>query len=192
VLRSGAVRRLLDLGRPVGLLMCAVLHFVPDAADPAGLVAAYRDALAPGSFLVLSHGTGDARDPLQVQAGVDVYARTATPAVPRTREQVTGLFAGWQLLDPGVVWVSQWRPASSLDPGHDLDVDPSLTIGVDIGSDVGGGGGDDVDRQAQRSGCWAGVAWLPDHEVHGLQSEGLGLKGLSLRGGSRMREKGQR
>jgi SAM-dependent methyltransferase len=123
VLDSPVVRDVLDLHRPVGLLACAVLHFVPDSDDPAVILAGYRRYLAPGSWLVISHGTGDHRPAEQVQAGVDVYAHTATPVTPRSRDQVAALFAGWDLAEPGVVWAPQWRP----DPGEEAADAPQLS-----------------------------------------------------------------
>jgi hypothetical protein len=61
ILGHPELRHLLDLSRPVALLLVAVLHFLPDGGDPAGLVAELRDALAPGSHIVISHGTTDAQ-----------------------------------------------------------------------------------------------------------------------------------
>jgi SAM-dependent methyltransferase len=142
VLRNTVLRELIDLRRPVGLLMCAVLHFVPDSDEPAGLVADYHRSLAPGSFLAISHGTGDARDPEQVQAGVDVYAQTSTPAVPRTRPQVAALLGGgWDPVPPGVVWAPQWRPLNEPGPAGD-----------------GGVGAGEGGEPPERSGLWVAVA----------------------------------
>jgi SAM-dependent methyltransferase len=103
------VNRLLDFDQPVGLLLLAVLHFIPDEDDPAGIVARLREALAPGSFLALSHGT---RDALPAEAGrrsLELFKRTPTPGRPRTRSEVERLFAGFTLVEPGLVWSPQWR-----------------------------------------------------------------------------------
>jgi hypothetical protein len=109
VLGDPAVRTLLDLNRPIAVLMVAVLHFVPDDADPAGLVARFRDAVAPGSYLALSHATtGERADRAAEHRGL--YQRTATPMTMRTREQVEHLFDGWELVQPGLVHLPQWRP----------------------------------------------------------------------------------
>jgi SAM-dependent methyltransferase len=120
VLHSLVVRDVLDLGRPIGLLVCAVLHFVPDGDDPPAILAGYRRYLAPGSCLVISHGTGDHRPTDQVQAGVDVYAHTVTQVTPRSHDQVVDLFSGWELMEPGVVWAPQWRP----EPGQEAADSP--------------------------------------------------------------------
>jgi hypothetical protein len=100
----------LDLARPTAVLLLAVLHFVPDRDDPAGVVAKLAGGLAPGSFLALSHLTADFA-PDQVTAAVAAYNEpAAVPVTPRTHSQVTRLFGGLPLLAPGVVPVCEWRP----------------------------------------------------------------------------------
>jgi SAM-dependent methyltransferase len=104
--------RTLDLGQPVAVLALAVLHFLPDGDDPAAIVARLADALAPGSFITLSHLTADFA-PEQVAAAVTAYNAQASVAVtPRTHAQVSGLFGGLPLVAPGVVPVTRWRPAA--------------------------------------------------------------------------------
>jgi S-adenosyl methyltransferase len=99
VLDNPALRALIDFDRPAGLLMTAVLHFVADDADPWGLVARYADALAPGSYLALSHITYEGLPPRLVEEGVNVYAQ-AQGVYPRSREQIERFFAGLQILPP--------------------------------------------------------------------------------------------
>lgn len=100
----------LDFARPVGMLLLAVLHFLPDAADPAGVVAALAGGLAPGSYVAISHLTADFA-PEQVTAATTAYnALAPVPVTARTHAQVTALFGGLRLLPPGVVKVSEWRP----------------------------------------------------------------------------------
>ncbi|MFC5749003.1 SAM-dependent methyltransferase [Actinomadura rugatobispora] len=101
--------KLLDFDRPVALLLVATLHFIPDESDPAGIMAELRDALAPGSHLALTHASADGI-PDVVARVVEVYKRTSAPGTPRTRDQVTGLFGDFELLDPGLVWAPLWRP----------------------------------------------------------------------------------
>src|SRR5262249_52641380 len=92
-----------------GVLLLAVLHFLDDTADPAGIVAALAAGLAPGSCLAISHLTADVA-PEQVTAAADAYnALTPVPVIPRTHAQVTALFGGLTLVAPGVVPVSEWR-----------------------------------------------------------------------------------
>jgi hypothetical protein len=109
ILAAPGLTAVIDFSRPVALLMTLVLHFVPPADDPYGLVAAYRDALCPGSFLVLSHVTGDDREPGML-AGVGAYENASAPLILPTRSQVQEFFNGFNLIDPGVVFLSQWRP----------------------------------------------------------------------------------
>ena len=113
--------RLIDFSRPAGLLLVAVLHFIADAEDPWRIVASLRDALAPGSYLVLCHAT-DESEPTVVQAAEKVYNRSvATQAHVRSRPEILRFFDGFDLVDPGLVYIPQWRPDS---PG-DVPSDPS-------------------------------------------------------------------
>jgi len=108
---TGAARTL-DFARPVAVLLLAVLHFLTDTDDPAGVVAALARRLAPGSFVVISHLTADF-GPGPVAAGVETYTSLVpTPLVPRTHAQVSALFGGLPLVPPGVVPVIEWRPVS--------------------------------------------------------------------------------
>jgi O-methyltransferase involved in polyketide biosynthesis len=100
----------LDLTRPVGVLLLAVLHFIPDADDPAEIVASLTGALVPGSCIAITHLTGDFA-PEAVGEAVDAYNKAVpTPVIARTHSRVTGLFAGLQMVAPGVVPVNEWRP----------------------------------------------------------------------------------
>ena len=100
----------LDFTQPVAVLLLAVLHFISDGADPAGIVAALASALAPGSYLAISHLTADLA-PEQVTAAADAYNKLApVPVTARTHAQVSGLFGTLPLLAPGVVPVTEWRP----------------------------------------------------------------------------------
>jgi SAM-dependent methyltransferase len=108
----------LDFDRPIALLMVAVLHFIPDDTKPYEAVARYVSALAPGSYLVLSHGAE--RPTLQGREAVDeLYKRSANPGVRRTPEQIKEFFTGLELVEPGLVWTPQWRPDSQDEVGDD-------------------------------------------------------------------------
>jgi SAM-dependent methyltransferase len=101
----------LDLTQPTAILLLAVLHLIPDGDDPANTVKTLASALAPGSYLVISHLTADFA-PEQVTAAATAYnALVPVPVTPRTHAQVTALFDGLPLVAPGVVPVTQWRPA---------------------------------------------------------------------------------
>lgn len=105
--------RALDFSQPVAVLLLAVLHFVPDADDPAAIVAALTKGLATGSFVVISHLTADFA-PEAVRDAAEIYNRVvSTPVVPRSHAEVSGLFGGLPLVAPGVVPVSEWRPDAS-------------------------------------------------------------------------------
>lgn len=110
ILHNPEVLRTLDFSRPVAVLLLAVMHFVSDADDPGRILATLREAMAPGSRLVISHFTGDARA-AAVAKSVEVFRRTTSPLSPRGREHVAALFEGWDLDEPGLVWLPQWRPA---------------------------------------------------------------------------------
>ncbi len=120
LLREAA--RTLDFTRPVAVLLVAILHFIPDADDPQGIVAALTAGLAPGSFVAISHLTADLA-PEAVASGVSAYnAVVPTEITPRSHVQVTGLFGGLPLVAPGVVPVSEWRPDFRARPGHSADM----------------------------------------------------------------------
>jgi len=112
----------LDLARPVGVLLLAILHFLAAADDPAGIVAALARALAPGSYLVISHLTADLA-PGQVGTAVEAY-NAAVPGgvIPRSHAEVTALFGGLPLVPPGVVPLTEWRPASATGPAARADL----------------------------------------------------------------------
>ena len=107
------VRRLLDFGTPIAVLLAAVLHFIPDDTEAFGAVERFVGALAPGSYLVVSHTATETFMP-DGQAPADredIYrSRTSTPGTVRTRDEVAGFFAGLDVVEPGVVQVDQWRP----------------------------------------------------------------------------------
>lgn len=117
VFAAPGVCDLLDLTRPVGLLMVAVLPFIPDDDDPVGLAQRYRSRLAPGSVHVLSHGTAD-HDPDEVRGLTDVYRNTANPITPRTRDEVAAMLSGTELVEPGLVDATEWRPEDTVGDQH--------------------------------------------------------------------------
>lgn len=114
-------RRTLDFSRPVAVLLLAVLHFIPDQDDPAGIVTALAGPLTAGSCVVISHLTADSA-PEAVGGGVAAYnALVPTAVIARTHAQVTELFGGLPLVPPGVVPVSEWRPDTAAGP-HAADI----------------------------------------------------------------------
>ena len=101
---------LLGLGEPLAVLMSAVLHFVPDDDQAAALVAAYRDALPSGSYLMVSHASRRVRASQHVADAVDQYSRAVAPMKLRSLEDVARLLDGFEIVDPGVVYCAQWLP----------------------------------------------------------------------------------
>ena len=115
VLGDPAVRRLIDFGQPAGLLLVMVLHFIDDAADPWRIVATLRDALPSGSYLVLAHATNESR-PAVAQAAETVYNRSVSTDIHmRSRAEILRFFDGFDLVEPGLVYIPQWRPDSPAD-----------------------------------------------------------------------------
>ncbi|WP_329107465.1 SAM-dependent methyltransferase [Streptomyces sp. NBC_01439] len=112
ILAAPEVGRLLDLGRPVALLLVAVLHFLEDKDAPYAAVAELCDALAPGSLLILTHASYEGIPLTQETAAgtVGVYRDMRNPLVMRTREQISGFFDGFEMLEPGLVAMPNWRP----------------------------------------------------------------------------------
>lgn len=112
ILTSPQVSRLLDLDRPVALLLVAILHFVEDADDPYGAVAQLSDALAPGSLLVLTHASYEGIPLPAERAGgaVDVYKDIRNPLIMRSREEIARFFEGYDMVEPGLVPMPHWRP----------------------------------------------------------------------------------
>lgn len=110
ILDHPRVRKLIDFSQPMALLLVGLLFLVPDDDGPAGIVAQFREAMAPGSYLALSHITADGQRPAVVERFVQVFERAREPMVPRTREQIQGFFDGFELVDPGLVRISEWRP----------------------------------------------------------------------------------
>ncbi|MBW8805987.1 MAG: SAM-dependent methyltransferase [Catenulisporales bacterium] len=111
VLEHPLVRQTLDLSRPVAVLMNAVLHFVPDEEDPAGIIAAYTDAVAAGSYLALSHAAPDLQHPGEQQEMLDDYRRsTRVPFINREPEVVAEWLERLEIQPPGLVTVDQWQP----------------------------------------------------------------------------------
>ncbi|MFY1637592.1 SAM-dependent methyltransferase [Solwaraspora sp. WMMB335] len=125
-----AVQELIDRDQPIGVVMGGLLVFVQDHEDPAGVVAAYRDALVSGSFIAISHlsvDTADAQTCEQVDRMIAAY-RAGVNANLYTRDKATftSWFDGMQLVEPGVTLMADWRPT----PGQDVDAQtPSRQLG---------------------------------------------------------------
>jgi hypothetical protein len=114
VLDDPDLRQLIDLDRPVAVLLVSVLHFVPDDDRPQEIVAEFAKAIAPGSHVVISHAA-------LLQA---LYNKSASPMRVRSRAEITELFGDLTLVEPGVVQMPLWRPDSPDDVGPDVESYP--------------------------------------------------------------------
>jgi hypothetical protein len=124
ILAHDSTRRMIDFGEPVGLLLCAVLHFIADEEDPCRILGTLRDALAPGSYLMIGHGTDEGA---VAQAAEKVYNRGVSTSIQlRSREQILRFFDGFELVEPGLVNIPEWRP----DSPADVPADPGKFWGV--------------------------------------------------------------
>jgi hypothetical protein len=108
-----AVSELIDPSQPVGLLMVAVLHCLPDDQNPHEAVEFYKDRVPAGSYLAISHASTEGMPAKAKKSLAEVlknYDKTTTRAVGRSRAEVAEFFRGWEFLDPpGIVWTPQWH-----------------------------------------------------------------------------------
>ncbi|MEI5103042.1 SAM-dependent methyltransferase [Streptomyces sp. PmtG] len=116
ILGSSEVRGLLDIERPVALLLVAILHFVEDAYDPYAVVSELRDATASGSLLAVTHASYEGTPVPQEQAdsGVGVYKDIRNPLIMRSRAEIARFFEGYDMVEPGLVPMPHWRADTEL------------------------------------------------------------------------------
>ncbi|MGH3879945.1 MAG: SAM-dependent methyltransferase [Actinophytocola sp.] len=117
VLDHDEVARLIDFDQPVGLLIAGLMLFIADDYDPAGLVAAYREKCAPGSYLGLSTQTNERADEetaADLAAVLRLYEAADEQMYPRDHATVESWFAGTELVSPGLVLLHEWRPEPDL------------------------------------------------------------------------------
>lgn len=115
ILTEKALLDTLDLTKPVGLTLIAILMLLSDAEDPWALVARLREAMPSGSILAITHPTADF-NPAEVEQAVAAATAAGLTLVARNRAEVQRFFGDWELLKPGLVPVSAWRPD---EPAHD-------------------------------------------------------------------------
>jgi hypothetical protein len=109
IVSDDALNRLIDFRQPVGVLFVAVLHFVTSEEDPYQAVAVFRERMAAGSYLAVSHITSEGTSPEVMSTIETAYKEASAPAVFRTRREIEAFFTGLDLLRPGLVQVSEWR-----------------------------------------------------------------------------------
>ena len=125
VLNDPTVRKFLDFDRPIGLLMVAVFHFVPDAKNPTEIVSKYIEALPPGSHVALSHLTADQMHD-ESAAVVEAMKNSRDPMYFRSYDEVAALFAELDVVEPGVVSAPAWH-------GDECDTDAQQGVYVGVG-----------------------------------------------------------
>ena len=109
ILDHPEIRRLLDVRQPLAVLLVALLHFIPDDEAAYRSVSALREALAPGSYLVISHASYEGM-PQESREHEQLYTRTATPLKMRSHAEIARFFDGFELVQPGLVYIPLWRP----------------------------------------------------------------------------------
>jgi hypothetical protein len=119
LLSSPEVTGLIDFSQPVGLIMNAVIHHMLDEEDPDGVVTAYKDAVVPGSCMQITHFCDAAPE---AAASVRVLRENLGRGQIRSREEIKRFFDGWEIVAPGLVFLSEWRP------------DEPVTLPLDVGS----------------------------------------------------------
>ncbi|MEB3369865.1 SAM-dependent methyltransferase [Saccharopolyspora mangrovi] len=118
VLSAPGVTDLLDFTKPVAVLAIAILHFVPDEDDPAGILRAYAQACAPGSYVAFSHAATVTMTEDQVSRGRKIYNSTTTPLVIRDNDAIRVFLDGFELVEPGVVPVNHWPVPTGETPAN--------------------------------------------------------------------------
>ena len=121
ILADPGTQLLLDFTQPAAVFLSAVLHFIPDSDQPADIIATVRDALAPGSYLVICHACRDEQPSLATSFETVYNSRVTAQLNMRSRDEITSLCDGFTLTEPGLVWIPQWRP----DSPEDVPEDPS-------------------------------------------------------------------
>lgn len=120
-----ALGEVIDVSRPVAVLLIAVLHFVPDEQRPVELIRRIMGLVARGSYVAISHASPQGQ-PAQLGRAAALYSQTASPVVTRTQPQIQALFGDLRLLDPGVVPIPLWRPEPADEAGPEAHTYPGF------------------------------------------------------------------
>jgi SAM-dependent methyltransferase len=116
ILNHAEVRSLLDFSQPAAVLFVTFLHYITDDDQALNTVRAFRDALAPGSYIAISHGTPDNAPPGTTEGAEKLSATTPTPSKYRPRPEILKFFDGLELVEPGLVYIPLWHPEGPDDP----------------------------------------------------------------------------
>ena len=123
VLDDPGVRAFIDFSRPVGLLMFAILHHITDEEDPAAIAARFREALAPGSYVTISSvrmpGPEHPQDAEKTRAVQKLFNEQLGTGLWREDGEILAWFGDWELLEPGLVPLPEWRPDTAAPPARD-------------------------------------------------------------------------
>ncbi|WP_020671032.1 SAM-dependent methyltransferase [Amycolatopsis nigrescens] len=131
IFASPEARRLLDLDEPVGVLMVALLHWIPDGDRPTELLAEYRRRVPVGSYLAISHLSSDQRaERIDSAVGMFNRAKGRDQATTRTYDEVEAMFGDFELIEPGLVGCALWRPGGPGDISDDPDANAQIYGGV--------------------------------------------------------------
>ena len=114
ILGDAELHGLIDFTQPVAILLVAILHFIADQEQPRSIIEQLLAPFPASSFLAISHGTIDGR--AELSGTSRLYDKATSRYHPRSREEVQALFSGLDLIAPGVVWISQWRPGADPEP----------------------------------------------------------------------------
>lgn len=115
ILEHAEVRTLLDFRRPIAVILIGVLHFVIDDREAEHVVQTLRDAVPAGSYVAISHGTTEQAPVDALRQFVQLYEQSTTPGKARERWQIARFLEGLELVEPGLVFVPQWRPEGADD-----------------------------------------------------------------------------
>lgn len=124
ILAEAAATGLIDPAEPLAVLLAGIVHFIPDRDGPGAIIGQLRDGVAPGSYLLISHGTLDGQPP-EVLETQRLSGRTSTELTLRTHADVAAYFGSFELVEPGLVFLGQWRP----DPADEPDPHPERLAG---------------------------------------------------------------
>lgn len=129
IVAHAETRRLIDFGKPVAILMFAVLHFWSDE-HCVPVLNYWKATLAKGSAFALTHGTGDGRDAEELEGMMEVYKRTSMQVVLRSRDEVSKIMEGWDLVKPGIVRPHLWETAKEKDDREEWPMTRMMWAGV--------------------------------------------------------------
>lgn len=130
ILDSPEVTDLIDFGRPVALLLVAIIHFFPDDAHPADLIAHLTDVLAPGSAMIMTHATLEGPSPTGQLVTSQLYSSTGSALIMREAHEIEAFFTGFRVVEPGIVPLPLWRPEQQAEEADEYAHHGLAAVGV--------------------------------------------------------------